>query len=1523
MSQIHIIDGQEDVILDYVTADFIIDDNHEKSLENTLETYDFRTFADKRFSQFLEKRNRIIIPDEDESLREFIIFEAHRYRDSEGHKSQVFAHASYLELKKASIIYPNTFTGTPSQHGGRALNDTGWQIGIVEVAGNRKITINEHTNPYEVIKRIAKEFGAELRFRIEHDGNKVIGRYIDLLERVGMWRGREVEFGKDLDGIRRVEKQDVVTALLGLGPEKEDGTRLEVLEEDEDALQRWGRIDENGDLKHLIEAYEIQSDRTEMTEEQARQYTRTALNKRINTQVTFETTIVDLESVAGMENKKIRFGDTIKIKDEKFNPPLYLEARVFEMNRSIKRKDKTDIKLGDYIEHTEEQVNAIWSQLQDEIRKRFERMVIANIDSNAGDVFKNGIGSTELFVRTFVGGAEVDEDGAKYDYQWMKFDKDGNHVTDFYDSGKTLQVNASDIAEKATYRVLISIDMDVVNITEITLSNVFDGEDGGEGAPGKDGEDGKDGKDGHTPVKGTDYFDGVDGQDGQSSYLWIRYSQNENGDPMTTEPLNAKYIGVATTQTPNAPSHYNSYTWSLVKGTDGVPGETGDDGKTSYLHIKYSNDGGNTFTGNNGEDVGDWIGTYVDFTQADSNDVAKYTWNKVKGEKGDQGERGVQGLQGKDGSQGIPGAKGADGKTSYTHIAYADNAQGGGFSQSPTGKAYVGMYVDFVQADSNDASKYKWSLIKGADGSQGIAGPKGADGKTPYFHTAWANNATGTSGFSTTVSADKLYIGTYTDFTQADSTDPSKYKWTKIKGDKGDKGDPGPQGIQGPKGANGTSQYVHIRYSANANGNPMTTTPAANTQYIGLANTTSATAPSGYASYSWAKFKGEQGNQGIAGAPGANGQTTYTWVKYADNAQGSGMSDSPDGKLYIGLAFNKTTATESNVASQYDWSMMPQNIEIGGRNYLLGTSKDVKNRTFSGWSDFVSVSRNSDIPVKEGEIYTFSAYLESDSSNVVDVGVMARLMTAPNTATGRREFSDLSIKPGEKRFATVTFTVPSGFHYLRPFTIRARNNGGTNQKVMYSLEKLERGNVTTDWTPAPEDADQAIQDVKTTADGKNSIFYATAQPATTGRKIGDVWFKTNADNKMYRFNGSTWVEALIGEQAIVANSITANHIKSLYGLNVNNQFVVDNNGNVSFKGNLTGASGTFSGTVEGAAIKGSIIESTKKSGLTESSTLIDLDSVRVSHKDQFGSDFVRISGREGMVVDSEYGGAGGFIKYFRNGIDLENNNQTFNIRVANQPYITISDSVVSLRNLEVNSDIVMGDKSAIYSKTGYTVVRSVDDKIYLQSNDEVRAVRVGATGTYTDFRAKDVIAEGKVETAGIVRKSGNAYMYVAHNNFLQLGDDSVGGRVVSKVIYDRTYSSATNLHITGAYTIGRVTSASKYKLSIEKQYENPEEQLNHSKKILDLSISDWFDKSEAEILAEECFLGSRVSDDEFRLKRHTGLIAEDVERVGLKEYVSYGDDGEVEGIAYERLWTHLIPIVKDLTERVEELESRR
>lgn len=211
----------------------------------------------------------------------------------------------------------------------------------------------------------------------------------------------------------------------------------------------------------------------------------------------------------------------------------------------------------------------------------------------------------------------------------------------------------------------------------------------------------------------------------------------------------------------------------------------------------------------------------------------------VKGDKGDKGETGPRGLTGLQGERGIQGVPGANGKSSYTHIAFAtlsflcnewqsftitkqsivrygkndswhykefapgthvastanwgkgDPAQGipkiaelvSDFSISNnSSRTHIGIYVDDKENDSTDPSKYRWTLIKGADGAQGTPGAKGEDGRTPYLHIAYATNANGTQGFSVSDSAGKLYIGTYTDYTVADSTDPARYKWMDMVG---------------------------------------------------------------------------------------------------------------------------------------------------------------------------------------------------------------------------------------------------------------------------------------------------------------------------------------------------------------------------------------------------------------------------------------------------------------------------------------------------------------------------------------------------------------------------------------------------------------------------------------------------------------------------------------------------------------------------------------------------------------------
>lgn len=207
---------------------------------------------------------------------------------------------------------------------------------------------------------------------------------------------------------------------------------------------------------------------------------------------------------------------------------------------------------------------------------------------------------------------------------------------------------------------------------------------------------------------------------------------------------------------------------------------------TGKLEIRWSKDGTEFYVGKSVTVNATDVDTKAVYSFEALENGIKRGYYEVTITKVDDGEPGPQGPPGE---QGIPGKPGADGRTQYTHIAYANSADGTkDFSVSDSNREYIGMYVDFELLDSTDPSKYAWSKIKGADGADGVPGKPGADGRTPYFHVAYSNSADGSKDFSVSDSTNKQYIGQYTDFTQADSTDYRKYAWTKIKGEDGHDG---------------------------------------------------------------------------------------------------------------------------------------------------------------------------------------------------------------------------------------------------------------------------------------------------------------------------------------------------------------------------------------------------------------------------------------------------------------------------------------------------------------------------------------------------------------------------------------------------------------------------------------------------------------------------------------------------------------------------------------------------------------
>ena len=372
--------------------------------------------------------------------------------------------------------------------------------------------------------------------------------------------------------------------------------------------------------------------------------------------------------------------------------------------------------------------------------------------------------------------------------------------------------------------------------------------------------------------------DGSQGIPAPTYYTWIRYADTPTSG-ISSDPTNKTYIGIAYNQTSQTPSsNYSDYQWSKFRGDDGASIK-GDDGKTLYVWIKYADDA----KGTNMSDAPEGK-TYIGMawnkpTSKESTNAADYSWSLIKGADGKNGKTPVKGVDY------------FDGVSSYVWIRYATDAKGTGMTAIPsTTTGYIGTATTTTAVAPTNASAYVWAKY---------IGEKGAKGDGGYIHIAYANSADGKTGFDTTIGTGKSYIGQYTDNIEGDSTNPSKYTWSLIKG------------------ADGKTLYTWLKY-ADSPTSGMSDSPAGKT-YMGIAvNKTSITESSNYSDYTWSLIKGTDG----ISVKGDKGDTVYIWVKYADDAKGNGMSEYPDGKKYIGLAYNKTTATESNNASDYIWSLI-------------------------------------------------------------------------------------------------------------------------------------------------------------------------------------------------------------------------------------------------------------------------------------------------------------------------------------------------------------------------------------------------------------------------------------------------------------------------------------------------------------------------------------------------------------------------------------------------------------------------
>ena len=990
------------------------------------------------------------------------------------------------------------------------------KLGLNEVS-DKRIT-NEWTGTTSVLKRLfslANVFSAEIEFEtvLNRDYSlkeivlNVYRKHSDTDSGVGEYRNDIVlRYGKGITGIRKTT--DAEKLYTCIQPTGKDGLTINGLDKKE--------YDENGNVEYFTDGAIIRAP-------QARdRFPSNIVNKAdayILMRKEYDTDSKDkLYSMALSDLKTAsepvvtyevdgyfdtNIGDTVRMQDQEWTPVLYLQARVSEQIRSLTNPKTAKTVFTNYKELTSEISDSLLQRMEDLINKN--KVYTCSISTNNGIIFKNGIGSTTLTAYAYDNGVDVAD---KLQFRWSK---DGQ---EFY-VGKSVTVNATDVDTKAVYSFEALENGIKRGYYEVTITDVMDGEDGKDGEQGPQGEKGEQGEQGPPGPQGAPGLDGIqgpkgdqgipgkDGKDGKTQYTHIAYANSADGrTDFSVSDSNREYIGMYVDFTQNDSADPTKYAWSKIKGTDGAigtPGKPGADGKTPYLHIAYANsaDGKTGFSTTDGTNKL-YIGQYTDYTQADSTDATKYTWTKIKGE---QGERGLQGLQGEKGEQGIPGTAGANGKTSYFHIKYSSVAKPTTFSQmTETPSAYIGTYVDFVQEDSTDPARYTWSQFKGSQGvkgDQGIAGKNGADGKTSYLHIAYANSADGKTGFDVSNSAGKFYIGQYTDFTQADSTDPTKYAWTKIKGE------------NGKDGTNSRSYILEASDTAIKKGADGALTPSKITFRSFYRDGDSATRTP----YN-GRFKIEESTNG----------TSYS-VKYTSSANESAKEYTPTATAKIlrctlygaGGTINALDTQSVVVLTDVD------NLEIGGRNLLLKSKRKGVNDSYNRPAEYLCASYAiSAAPLTIGETYTvqinatttaernfiglwigggsYSLYMWG--SNVVTAGT--------RTYTGTFKLSDHA--EGQKNFVNVYSSTTGGVQGSTPIS-------GT---CTVNWIKLEKGNKATDWSPAPEDVDEKIDDIQIGGrnilkNSKNGIVCTGTDYSSTTTPGATITTKATGIGNAHRF----------------------------------------------------------------------------------------------------------------------------------------------------------------------------------------------------------------------------------------------------------------------------------------------------------------------------------------------------------------------------------------------------------------------
>ncbi|MDV6364605.1 phage tail spike protein [Bacillus cereus] len=364
---LHVVDFKTDQIVAAIQPEDYWDDKRHWELKNNVDMLDFTAFDGTDHAVTLQQQNLVLKEVRDGRIVPYVITETEKNSDTRS--ITTYASGAWIQIAKSGIIKPQRIESkTVNEFIDLALLGMKWQRGITEYAGFHTMTIDEYMDPLTFLKKIASLFKLEIRYRVEVKGSKIIGWYVDMIQKRGYDTGKEIELGKDLVGVTRIEHtRNICTALVGFV--KGEGDKVITIESinnglpyivDADAFQRWN---EHG--QHKFGFYTPETEELDMTPKRLLTLMEIELKKRVNSSISYEVEAQSIGRIFGLEHELINEGDTIKIKDTGFTPELYLEVRVIAGDESFTDPTQDKYEFGDYREivNQNEELRKIYNRI--------------------------------------------------------------------------------------------------------------------------------------------------------------------------------------------------------------------------------------------------------------------------------------------------------------------------------------------------------------------------------------------------------------------------------------------------------------------------------------------------------------------------------------------------------------------------------------------------------------------------------------------------------------------------------------------------------------------------------------------------------------------------------------------------------------------------------------------------------------------------------------------------------------------------------------------------------------------------------------------------------------------------------------------------------------------------------------------------------------------------------------------------------------------------------------------------------